>query len=52
MRLGFSPIQGDHNYEAALEEVQYADANGLDSVFLQEHHEAESSSTGPTRCRR
>jgi alkanesulfonate monooxygenase SsuD/methylene tetrahydromethanopterin reductase-like flavin-dependent oxidoreductase (luciferase family) len=41
MKLGFSPIQGDHNYRDALEEVQYAEANGLDSVFLQEHHEAE-----------
>lgn len=40
MKLGFSPIQGDGRYEAALEEVKYADANGLDSVFLQEHHEA------------
>lgn len=41
MELGFSPIQGDHHYEEMLEEVQYAEANGLDSVFLQEHHEAE-----------
>ncbi|MEF8781761.1 MAG: LLM class flavin-dependent oxidoreductase [Haloarculaceae archaeon] len=41
MRLGFSPIQGDHHYQEAIEEVQYAEANGLDSVFIQEHHEAE-----------
>lgn len=40
MKLGFSPIQGDHWYEEAIEEVRFADANGLDSVFLQEHHEA------------
>jgi alkanesulfonate monooxygenase SsuD/methylene tetrahydromethanopterin reductase-like flavin-dependent oxidoreductase (luciferase family) len=40
MNLGFSPIQGDHHYDELLEEVQYAEANGLDSVFLQEHHEA------------
>lgn len=39
MDLGFSPIQGDAHYEDALEEVRYADAHGLDSVFLQEHHE-------------
>lgn len=41
MKLGFCPIQGDGNYAEALEEVEYAEANGLDSVFLQEHHEAE-----------
>lgn len=41
MKLGFSPIQGDHHYRELLEEVRYAEANGLDSVFLQEHHEAE-----------
>jgi alkanesulfonate monooxygenase SsuD/methylene tetrahydromethanopterin reductase-like flavin-dependent oxidoreductase (luciferase family) len=40
MKLGFSPVQGDHHYDALLEEVRYAEANGLDSVFLQEHHEA------------
>lgn len=40
MRLGFCPIQGEQRYREALEEVRYADANGLDSVFLQEHHEA------------
>lgn len=40
MRLGFCPIQGDHHYEEAIEEVRYADERGLDSVFLQEHHEA------------
>lgn len=41
MKLGFSPIQGDRHYEEALEEVRYADERGLDSAFLQEHHEAE-----------
>jgi alkanesulfonate monooxygenase SsuD/methylene tetrahydromethanopterin reductase-like flavin-dependent oxidoreductase (luciferase family) len=41
MQLGFCPIQGDHHYEEAIKEVQYADERGLDSVFLQEHHEAE-----------
>lgn len=41
MKFGFSPIRGDGNYAEALEEVEYAEANGLDSVFLQEHHEAE-----------
>lgn len=41
MQLGFCPIQGDHHYEEAIEEIQYADRQGLDSVFLQEHHEAE-----------
>lgn len=40
MELGVSPIQGDHHYDELVEEVQYAEANGLDSVFLQEHHEA------------
>jgi len=40
MELGFSPIQGNGHYEAAIEEAQFAEANGLDSVFLQEHHEA------------
>lgn len=40
MKLGFCPIQGDHHYEEAVEEVRYAERNGLDSVFLQEHHEA------------
>lgn len=40
MKLGFCPIQGSHHYEEAIEEVRYADRNGLDSVFLQEHHEA------------
>lgn len=40
MQLGFSPIQGGDNYESMIEEIQYAEANGLDSVFLQEHHEA------------
>lgn len=40
MKLGFSPIQGDNWYDEAIEEVRFADANGLDSVFLQEHHEA------------
>lgn len=41
MKLGFCPIQGDGNYMEALEEIEYAETNGLDSVFLQEHHEAE-----------
>lgn len=41
MKLGFSSIQGGHNYHDAIEEVQFAEKNGLDSVFLQEHHEAE-----------
>jgi alkanesulfonate monooxygenase SsuD/methylene tetrahydromethanopterin reductase-like flavin-dependent oxidoreductase (luciferase family) len=41
MQLGFCPIQGDYHYEEAIEEVRYADEQGLDSVFLQEHHEAE-----------
>lgn len=41
MKLGFSPTQGDQHYEEMVEEVEYAEANGLDSVFLQEHHEAE-----------
>lgn len=40
MKLGFSPIQGDQHYDAAIEEVRFAERNGLDSVFLQEHHEA------------
>lgn len=42
MKLGFSPIQGDGHYGEALEEVRFAEENGLDSVFLQEHHEAET----------
>lgn len=41
MKLGFCPIQGDTNYEEAIDEVEYADEQGLDSVFLQEHHEAD-----------
>lgn len=41
MKLGFSPIQGDGHYDEMIEEIQYAEANGLESVFLQEHHEAE-----------
>lgn len=41
MKLGFSPIQGDRNYRHAIEQVQFAEEHGLDSVFLQEHHEAE-----------
>lgn len=41
MKLGFCPIQGDHHYDELIEEVRYAESNGLDSVFLQEHHEAE-----------
>lgn len=41
MKLGFSPIQGDQYYDELIEEVRYAEENGLDSVFLQEHHEAE-----------
>jgi alkanesulfonate monooxygenase SsuD/methylene tetrahydromethanopterin reductase-like flavin-dependent oxidoreductase (luciferase family) len=41
MKIGFSPVQGDHHYGEMIEEVRYAEANGLDSVFLQEHHEAE-----------
>lgn len=40
MKLGFCPVQGDEHYEEAIEEVRYADEAGLDSVFLQEHHEA------------
>lgn len=40
MQLGFSPIQGDRHYDAAIREVKFAEQNGLDSVFLQEHHEA------------
>lgn len=47
MKLGFSPIQGGARYDAAVEEVKYADANGLDSVFLQEHHEASVTQWWP-----
>lgn len=39
MKLGVSPTQGDGKYDEIIEEVQYAEAHGLDSVFLQEHHE-------------
>jgi len=40
MKLGFSPIQGDGHHEGTIEEVEFAEANGLDSGFLREHHEA------------
>ena len=40
MKLGFAPVQGDHYYEELLEEVRDAETSGLESVFLQEHHEA------------
>jgi alkanesulfonate monooxygenase SsuD/methylene tetrahydromethanopterin reductase-like flavin-dependent oxidoreductase (luciferase family) len=39
MKLGFSPIQGGQRFEEMVEQVRYAETNGLDSVFLQEHHE-------------
>ena len=39
MEIGFSPTQGGHTYDEFLEQVRYADENGLASVFLQEHHE-------------
>lgn len=39
--MGFCPIQGDQNHEAAIEEDRFAEQQGFDSVFLQEHHEAK-----------
>jgi alkanesulfonate monooxygenase SsuD/methylene tetrahydromethanopterin reductase-like flavin-dependent oxidoreductase (luciferase family) len=41
MKLGFCPTQGAQKYDQTMKEVQYADEQGLDSVFLQEHHETE-----------
>lgn len=39
MDLGFGPIQGAHNYDRTIDQVKFADQNGMASVFLQEHHE-------------
>lgn len=41
MKLGFSPIQGGQQYDELLAEVQEAERQGFDSVFLQEHHETK-----------
>lgn len=44
MKIGFSPTQGGQSYQEFVEQVRYADENGLASVFLQEHHESASMS--------
>lgn len=44
MEIGFCPTQSGQTYDQFLEQVRYADEHGLDSVFLQEHHETTSMS--------
>lgn len=39
MKLGVCPAQGDGHGGAMLEQVRFADRNGFDAVFFQEHHE-------------
>jgi probable F420-dependent oxidoreductase len=38
LKIGFIPIEGGHYYKEALEEVTRAEALGLDSVWMEEHH--------------
>lgn len=47
MEFGFRPVQGGNCYEAALEEVQVAEAASFDSVWLTEHHGWDMSWPSP-----
>ena len=38
MKLGLSPLQAGGNFEETIEECERAEAAGLDSVWLGEHH--------------
>ena len=38
LKVGFIPIEGGHFYTDALEEVQYGEELGFDSIWMEEHH--------------
>src|SRR5437870_3057069 len=38
LKIGFIPIEGGQYYKEALDEVTKAEALGLDSVWMEEHH--------------
>ncbi len=38
LKIGFIPIEGDHFYREALEEVIQGEELGFDSVWMEEHH--------------
>lgn len=38
MKFGFIPTEGGHFYQASLQEVEYGEELGFDSVWMEEHH--------------
>lgn len=38
MKFGFIPTEGGHFYKASLQEVEYGEKLGFDSVWMEEHH--------------